>query len=201
MATEIQLRLITEGLEKAQKDIDKLEKSIQKTKEQAGKLSDEGKALDGVLSAFGSNAISEFQGLRKSGTDLLKNFSTLRTQGLRGLVSGFKAMSSAIAATGIGFLLTKVPELISAFSTLYDEITGVNDALREAEAMRVRAQNDAIEQEFRLAAFRAQRFEKQRKACVRSRRWKWRCSTLKSKQQNEKPTMKRSSLGCSMSDL
>ena len=114
MATEIQLRLITEGLEKAQKDIDRLEKSIQKTKEEAAELNDEGKALDGVFSAFGSNAVSDFQGLRKSGSDLLKNFGTLRKKGIKGLITGFKGLKTAIASTGIGLLLTLLPDLINA---------------------------------------------------------------------------------------
>ena len=115
MATEIQLRLVTEGLEKAQKDIDRLEKSIQKTKEQAGQLNDEGKALDGVFSAFGSNAVSDFKNLRKSGSDLIKNFGKLRKTGIKGLITGFRGLKTAIASTGIGLLLTLIPDIVEAF--------------------------------------------------------------------------------------
>ena len=115
MATEIQLRLITEGLEKAQKDIDRLEKSIQKAKKEAGELSDEGKALDGVFQAFGSNAVSDFKNLRKSGSDLIKNFGKLRKTGIKGLITGFRGLKTAIASTGIGLLLTLIPDIVEAF--------------------------------------------------------------------------------------
>jgi chemotaxis protein histidine kinase CheA len=138
MATEVQIRLTTEGIDKAQQDIDNLERSINKTKGTTNEMSQSVDALDGVFSAFGSNAIGDFKALQQSGSNLLKNFGTLRKTGIKGLITGFKGLKMAIASTGIGLLLTLLPDLINAIASW---IQGTDKAA-EAQA-RLNAQIEA----------------------------------------------------------
>jgi peptidyl-tRNA hydrolase len=114
MATEIAIRVSTEGADKAIKEVDRLGDSINKTKNSANEMSQSVDALDGVFNSFGVNAIGQFKSLQSSGSSLLKNFGTLRKKGIKGLITGFKGLKTAIASTGIGLLLTLLPDLINA---------------------------------------------------------------------------------------
>ena len=88
MATEIAIRVSTEGADQAVQKIDQLGDSISKTKGSANEMNQSVDALDGVFNAFGSNAIGQFKSLQQSGSSLLKNFGTLRKTGIKGLITG-----------------------------------------------------------------------------------------------------------------
>ena len=72
MATEVAIRVSTEGADKAVQKIDELEQSISKAKGSANEMNQSVDALEGVFDAFGSNAIGQLKGLQKSGSNLLK---------------------------------------------------------------------------------------------------------------------------------
>ena len=138
MATEIAIRVSTEGADQAVQKIDQLGDSISKTKGSANEMNQSVDALDGVFNAFGSNAIGQFKSLQQSGSSLLKNFGTLRKTGIKGLITGFKSLKMAIASTGIGLLLTLLPDLINMIGGF---ITGTDRAAEAQE--RLNAQLDA----------------------------------------------------------
>lgn len=135
MIREYIIKFLTKGAEKAEKDFEKVEKAQKK-------VSKESKNNEVRLNAV-ADALDQM-GL----TGAASLFSV--GEGIGELAGGFKGLKGAIAAAGIGLLITLAAEAASAIAELVEFTSEEARALRELQRQLVATGDDIIQQEARI---------------------------------------------------
>lgn len=141
--TEVEVRIHSEGADSVARDLQKVEKAQKKVEKQQDNVNKTNQKGEVRLNAL-ADALDQM-GL----TGAASLFSV--GEGVNELAGGFKGLSGAIAAAGIGLLITLAAEAATAISELVEFTSEEARALRELKRQLTSTGDDIIQQEARIA--------------------------------------------------
>lgn len=141
-STEKSIDGVTEsvqGLDKAEKKLQKTQSASATSQKAANKGAEEGtkkfKVFADLLDNLGVTGANSMFGL---------------AEGIGEVKGGFSGLKTAIAASGLGLIVALLPTIIEQLSSFWDNLTGINDEIRELENRAYNTSQDIIEQETRI---------------------------------------------------